>query len=66
MAYTRKSLASVAATAVIGGALSVAGLVVASPASAVTSSSASHSVVTNIAPAHPNKLPPLCDETHCP
>ena len=59
MAHTRKSLASrVTATVVIGGALSLAGLTVASPAGAATTSSASHaSTLTPTIGAHANKYP---------
>jgi hypothetical protein len=43
----------VAATAVLGGALTLAGAATASPAGAATTSSASHaSVLTNITPTH--------------
>jgi hypothetical protein len=43
----------VAATAVLGGTLTLAGVAGASPASALTTSSASHaSVLTNITPTH--------------
>jgi anti-sigma factor RsiW len=64
MAHTRKSLASkVAATVVIGGTLSLAGVAAALPASAATTSSPSHaSVLTHISSTHPNKYPP-CDVT---
>jgi len=62
MADIRKSLVSrVTAAAVIGGTLSLAGVVVASPASAATTSSASQASVLNIAPAHTLEAP-ICDD----
>jgi hypothetical protein len=61
MAYIRKSLARVAATVVIGGMLSLAGVVVASPASATTAISAPRAVVQNIPLAPAVKDPCLSD-----
>lgn len=59
----RKTLVKrVAATAVIGGSLSLMGMAAASPASAATIASSSHSsVLTNITPAQPGVyVPPNC------
>lgn len=56
----RKTLVKrVAATAVIGGSLSLVGMAAASPASAATTASASHaSVLTNVTPAQPGVYDP--------
>ena len=64
MAFVRTSLASrVAAAVLIGGALSLAGVVVASPAGAATTSSTTHaSMLTNISSAHPDVKDPCFPE----